>query len=292
MKKANKDKKTKKEVRFREATSIIPPYEPVQVKDAKERGETGLVGGGGTGKTGEGDGEGKRERERGKVTIPMAEAKQYLEMGRGKERGPVVLKPAEPANNKERNQPRNQLRAEAGTGGRDGNAGGEKRGRSTSPPNFSNLVRSISPVRKGDLVMSGGRSNPETDLRPVGNTNQTREADKAQVMSPARVRNRSREDIDRNRDTRDKNKNDRDRTRDAREREGAEKRGNVDRGREREKGVSPDRVLKTEFEGLVRNIVKEVLDEDDGGQDNREGNGARREVVGERRAKDDICCAM
>jgi hypothetical protein len=284
MKKANKDKKTKKEVRFREATSIIPPYEPAQVKDAKEGGETGLVGGGGTGKTGERDAEGK-ERERGKATIPMAEAKQYLEMERGKERGLVVLKPAEPANNKERNQPRNQLRAEAGTGGRDGNAGGEKRGRSTSPPNFRNLVRSISPVRKRDPVMSGGRSNPGTDLRPVGNTNQTREVDKAQVMSPARVRNRSREDIDRNRDTRD-------RTRDAREREGAEKRGNVDKGRERENEVNPDGVLKTEFEGLVRNIVKAVLNENDGGQDNREGNGARREVVGERRAKDDICCAM
>jgi hypothetical protein len=206
-------------------------------------------------------------------------------MERGKERGLVVLKPAEPANNKERNQPRNQLRAEAGTGGRDGNAGGEKRGRSTSPPNFRNLVRSISPVRKRDPVMSGGRSNPGTDLRPVGNTNQTREVDKAQVMSPARVRNRSREDIDRNRDTRD-------RTRDAREREGAERRGNVDRNREREKEVNPERVLKTEFEGLVRNIVRAVLEEGDDGKDNREGNGARRGVVGEKRANNDDCCVM
>jgi hypothetical protein len=277
MKKANKDRKEKRKVHFREATSIIPPYEPAQVKDTKEGGETGLVGGGGKGKTGEGDGEEKRERERqrGKVTIPMVEAKHYLEMERGKERGPVVLKPAEPVKNKERIQPRNQLRTE---GGRDGNAGGERRGRSTSPPNFSNLVRSISPVRKADPVMSGGRSSPGTDSRPVRKTNQTREVKKAQVTSPVRARNRSREDIDRNRDTR--------------EREGAGKRGNVDRDRERERDVNPDRVIKTEFEGLVRNIVRAVLDEDDGGQDNREGNGARRGLARERKVNDDVCCVM
>jgi hypothetical protein len=199
----------------------------------------------------------------------MAEAKQYLEMERGKERGPVVLKPVEPADNKERNQPRNQVRAEPGTGGRHGNAGGEKRGRSTSPPNFSNLVRPISPVRKADPVMSGGRSNPGTNSRPVGNTNQTREVRKAQVTSPTRAGNKSRGDIDMNRDNRDRN-------RDAREREGAERRGNVDRNREREREVNPDRVLKTEFEGLVRNIIRAVLEEGDDGQDNREVNGARR----------------
>jgi hypothetical protein len=212
------------------------------------------------------------------VTIPMAEAKQYLEMGRGKERGPVVLKPVEPADNKERKQPRNQVRAEAGTGGRHGNAGGEKRGRSTSPPNFSNLVRPISPVRKADPVMSGGRSNPGTNSRPVGNTNQTREVRKAQVTSPARARNRSREDMDRNRGTR--------------EREGVEKRGTVDRNREREREVNPERVLKTEFEGLVRNVVRAMLEEGDDGKDNREGNGARRGVVGEKRANNDDCCVM
>ena len=196
-----------------------------------------------------------------------------------------MLKPVEPADNKERKQPRNQVRAEAGTGGRGGSAGGERRGRSTSPPNFSNLVRSISPVRKADPVMSGGRSNPGTDSRPVGNTSQNREVRKAQVTSPARARNRSREDMDRNRGTRDRN-------RDAREREGAEKRGNVDRNREREREVNPGRVLKTEFKGLVRNIVRAVLEEGDDGQDNLEGNGERRGVVGEKRANNDDCCAM
>jgi hypothetical protein len=133
--------------------------------------------------------------------------------------------------------------------------------------------------------MSGGRSNPGTDSRPVGNTNQTREVNKAQVTSPARAGNRSRGDID-------KNRGDRDRNRDARERGGAEKRGNVNRNRERETDVNPDRVLKTEFEGLVRNIVRAVLNEDGSGQDNREGNGARKGGAGERKANNDNCGVM